>query len=288
MKTRENPPNMKTDAGSPHVKFDAEVGALVKQRRAALGCDSLCLMRGLVACVITLFVAGCAALYVDRAERVVSIDSNPQGAYVWDSSGTKLLGQTPMQFTLKPRDYTVHRLFITKSDYYDESVRTYDQMAGLGIGLLDAVLIVPFFVDMITLTPCYGKYEGTSFSVNLTPTSIPRPGAIVSEVYQQDAARAQAMVGAAQAVSQGVTQGANAFSGSMAQQQQQNHRPIVVKQPAVQSQSAQAAVPQTTTPVSKPNTKRWCSKSYKSGGVHGEWDIRFSPGCPACRGTINW
>ena len=42
---------------------------------------------------------GCHSLYVDKDARTITINSNPQGAYVWDSTGKKLLGQTPMQFT---------------------------------------------------------------------------------------------------------------------------------------------------------------------------------------------
>ena len=83
------------------------------------------------------------------------------------------------------------------------------------------------------------------------------------------------------AIALAIAQGANAFSAAMSQQQ--NNSPVVINQPAAQVQPSQ-----TVTPVQKPNTKRWCSRTYKNGGIHGEWDTRFSAGCPACRGTINF
>ena len=253
-----------------------------------------CMTRNLVVCMLSLLISGCAALYVDRSERTICVDSTPQGAYVWDATGKKLLGQTPLQIQLKPRDYRLHRLFITKPDYHDETVQTYDGLAGLGLGMLDAVLVVPFFVDMITLTPCYGKYEDTSFPIVLTPTSIPRPGAVVHQVHQQDAARAQAMANAAQATSQAITQGANAFSAAMTQQQPAI-QPVAVSNPAVgsmQSAGGAASTGPKICPACFGSTKcRPCNgtgknptKKYAQGHLY---DSAIPENCRPCNGTGN-
>ena len=83
----------------------------------------------------------------------------------------------------------------------------------------------------------------------------------------------------------------NSFSSSIQQAQ------VVPPQPAPHSTSpaprptsaapAPTNTQRTVTPTT-PNFKRFCPRTYKSGVVHGEWDSRFSAGCPACRGTINW
>ena len=256
-------------------------------------CGFFCMIRRMLVCILPLLISGCATFYVDRSERTVTVDSMPQGAYVWDATGQKLLGQTPMQIQLKPSDFRLHRLFITKPGYHDEVFQTYDLFDGMGLMLVDTLLIVPGIIDLATLTPSYGKFQGTTYSVNLTPTTIPRPGAIVNQVYQQDAARAQAVANAAQMTSQTITQGANAFSAALSQQQQIN-RPVAVNNPAVgsmQSAGGVASARQKTCPACYGNGRcRPCNgtgktaKGYAKGHLY---DPAIPENCRPCNGTGN-
>ena len=73
---------------------------------------------------------------------------------------------------------------------------------------------------------------------------------------------------------QAVADGINTFNQQMQQIATQYQTPPPTPRPTPAA-PAQAVAPKTVTPVSKPNFKRWCPK-------HGEWDGRFSAGCPAC------
>ena len=217
-------------------------------------------------------ISGCYSFYVDRRERTVNITTEPQGAYVWDAAGTKFLGRTPIQLKVSPSDYMLNRIYLTQPGHYDEVLTVYDHLDGMGFMMLDACLVAPLLIDLITLSPGYGKFSGTDFHVNMTSTSIPRPGAIVQINQQQDMARAQAMIGVANSISQG----ANAFSAAMSQQ--------AAPQPVIYNPSVQPANYATAnTGASAVQTK---TISYKRKcGIHDiEYDIRYG-GCPTCKAS---
>ena len=144
----------------------------------------------------------------------------------------------------------------------------------MGYFIIDSVLLLPGWFDLF-YSGAYGKYKGTDFNVNMISTSIPRPDAEANAYARQQAAQAQAMADAANAMSNGINQAAQQIQNS---KQYQPPPPAPRPTPAA---PAQTVAPKPVTPAPKPNFKRWCPK-------HGEWDGRFSAGCPACRATINW
>lgn len=82
--------------------------------------------------------------------------------------------------------------------------------------------------------------------------------------------------------------GVNQFSQQMQQLSQQQYQPPPSPAPRPTPAAPAPTNTQRTVTPTTPNFKRFCPRTYKSGVVHGEWDGRFSVGCPACRGTINW
>lgn len=146
--------------------------------------------------LLEIFITGCYSLYVDRSEKTITVNTTPEGAYVWDFSGTKLLGQTPLTFRMKADDYTRSRLLVTKQGYHDELVLVYDTFDGVGFAFLDSLLVAPFIVDLVTLSFNYGKYCGDNFQVSMTSASVPRPGDVIGNgnVYYNNAASAQAII----------------------------------------------------------------------------------------------
>ena len=221
------------------------------------------------------------SLYVDRLPKNVTINTNPQGVYVWDSTGQKLLGQTPMSFMKQPRDYATNTLFLTQNGFHSETVYIYNPIDGFGFGILDAVVVVPWLIDLITWAPGYGKFKGTTFNVNMIPTSIPRPDAEATAYAQQQAVQAQAMIDATNTMTNAINQAGQTIQST----QTRTYTPPPTSRP---TPAPAKTSPQRTVTPTTPNFKRFCPRTYKSGVVHGEWDSRFSAGCPACRGTINW
>jgi len=145
-----------------------------------------------------ILITGCHSFYVDRREKTITVNTTPEGAYVWDFSGTKLLGRTPLTFRMKADDYTRSRLFVTKQGYHDESVLVYDNFDGMGFALLDGLLVAPFIVDLATFSLNYGKYCGDNFQISMTSASVPRPGDVIGngDVHYNNAASAQAIIDA--------------------------------------------------------------------------------------------
>lgn len=88
-------------------------------------------------------------------------------------------------------------------------------------------------------------------------------------------------------VMQAITEGINTFNQQMQQNALQCQPPPSSTPCPTPAAPAQTSPQRTVTPTTS-NFKRFCPRTYKSGVVHGEWDSRFSAGCPACRGTINW
>lgn len=113
-------------------------------------------------------------------------------------------------------------------------------------------------------------------------------GNCLYKTQEQVIAEAQYNYARQQAMAQAVINASNSISAAVQQNTPQYQPPRPVSRPTATVPVRRTTTSHTNRSSYKPNTKRWCSRTYRDGRIHGEWDSRFSAGCPACRGTINW
>lgn len=238
--------------------------------------------------------------------KVLTINSDPQGAHVLiNVYGTyKSIGTTPLTYPINFQNntniresvdlalpgYHPHKIKIIHYYSYVDEKRIMN-FPNLFFSFFVDCLFSPFFCflnvagDVLIGFPMLLNipkeaytcdylgarivYDGTP--VKLIPANVPLPQAQVQYIPQYDSGSNID----AEVINAFVTGIGNAAATAMS-------RPSHTPSPAPRiTQPKPAPVPRTPTTMPNPNFKRRCSK-------HGEWDVRFSVGCPACRGTIKW
>ena len=99
----------------------------------------------LLCCVLTISIIGCATLFKQK-ERVVSFDSDPQGAIVYIDGNR--MGKTPMPLKLS----NLKSVTVTfKKEGYDDKTYIINTKVGGGWVVLDVIGgLIPVLIDACT------------------------------------------------------------------------------------------------------------------------------------------
>ena len=191
--------------------------------------------------------------------RDLSINSEPQGAYVIikEDDTYKTLGQTPLKYHVDLNGSNSYfKVTLAHPGFHSQDVRIISGVANCQVVnesrrhvardfVVDCFFLIPIPFNILIGVPRYAGIPIEAFScdylgakivyanevIKLIPDNVPLPQEIVAQPMYNYAPGVDSAVIAAEAI----TQGANAFSAAMAQQQQ-NSQPIVVNQPVVQPQ----------------------------------------------------
>ena len=268
----------------------------------------------LVLVVGCMYCSSCATIYnlslPGGNSQNITIRTSPSGADIYYKN--KYIGKTPCTLYINMKD-------VNSTDFASISwngkrlgelqlIEDHVSMANSTPAMLDLCTIVPFLIDIILLFPvkiirscaydnsdCHIVYNERIIALDRLSNAPPTSGYIrlispYSDLYADIKAdsfffgwdtkgfchcnsKEQGRFKGISVVD--VADTMNALANSIKQNATQCQTPPPAPSPTPAA-PAQTVAPRPVTPVPKPNFKRWCPK-------HGEWDGRFSAGCPACR-----